>query len=133
MCYSNGAIISQYALAIKRHFPLIEDAKKTCKLTYMDGQEFERRLVELFVEISKSHGVKAKPLAERAWPRTKDAGTKWRKIRNGAEPRGLSVRDAFDLASALGVGLTEMCGIVQGRALTIQAAKPAEKTGERKQ
>lgn len=84
----------------------------------MNGYEFERALVELFVEVSKGKGFKSKPLAVAAWPDRKDPGTKWRKIRNGKPPRELNVRDAYNLATALGISFTELCGAVQGKAFT---------------
>lgn len=92
----------------------------------MNGYEFERSLVELFVEFTQKKGLKAKPLAVSAWPDRKDAGTKWRKIRNGDAPRELTVRDAYDLSLALGVSFTEMCGIVQGRATEAEMLRHSE-------
>lgn len=85
----------------------------------MNGLQFERALVELIADLSTKKGLKAKPLAEIAWPHRKDAGTKWRKIRNGDAPRELSVRDAYDLACAMGVSITDLCGAVQSKALEI--------------
>ncbi|MDY0258480.1 MAG: hypothetical protein RBR41_02290 [Desulfovibrio sp.] len=91
----------------------------------MNGFQFERALVELISEISLKKGIKAKPLAEKAWTQRKDAGTKWRKIRNGDPPQELSVRDAYDLACAMGVSITDLCGAVQSKALetTFECAK----------
>ena len=83
----------------------------------MEGNSFERSLVTALVETAKAKGYKAKPLAELAWPDRKDAGTKWRKIRNGTEPRGLRVCDAYDLAQAMGVSFVEVCGLAQAMLL----------------
>ena len=110
-------MLSQYDLFCNSLFGLIARNRKTGNFKFMNGYEFERSLVELFVEFTKKKGLKAKPLAMTAWPDRKDAGTKWRKIRNGDSPRELTVRDAYDLSAALGVSFTEMCGIVQGRAI----------------
>ncbi len=83
----------------------------------MKGILFERAFVELVSEISLKKGIKAKPLAEKAWPNRKDAGTKWRKIRNGQPPQELSVRDAYDLAGAMGISITDLCGAAQTKML----------------
>ena len=83
----------------------------------MKGFLFERALVELVSEISLKKGIKAKPLAEKACPNRKDAGTKWRKIRNGDPPQELSVRDAYDLACAMGISITDLCGAAQTKVL----------------
>lgn len=95
----------------------------------MNGFQFERFFVQLVSEISFEKGLKAKPLAEKAWPLLKDAGTKWRKIRNGDPPQELSMRDAYDLACAMGVSITDLCGAVQSKALKmeIKYANSAEK------
>lgn len=81
----------------------------------MTGSSFERRLVEVIQDLSTQKGLKQKPLAMAAWPDRKDAGTKWRKIRNGTEPRGLRVCDAYALAEAMGVSFVELCGLAQAR------------------
>ena len=57
-----------------------------------------------------------------AWPHRKDAGTKWRKIRNGDPPRELSVRDAYDLACAMGISITDLCGVAQTKILGTRIA-----------
>ena len=88
----------------------------------MKGYEFERALVDVIIEISLKKGLKAKPLAEMAWPHRKDAGTKWRKIRNGDPPRELSVRDAYDLACAMGISITDLCGVAQTKILGTRIA-----------
>ena len=85
----------------------------------MDGKSFERMLVTALFEAAKARGYKAKPHAEAAWPDRKDAGTKWRKIRNGTEPRGLRVCDAYDLAQAMGVSFLEVCGLAQAMLLNL--------------
>lgn len=89
----------------------------------MNGNKFERCLVAVITEIAEKNGFRHKPLAERAWPNKKDPGTKWRKIRNGAEPRGLQVDDAYDLVMAMGMSFLELCGIAQGRMLEHSASK----------
>lgn len=93
----------------------------------MNGYQFERAFVDLVSEISLGKGIKAKPLAEKAWPHRKDAGTKWRKIRNGDPPQELTMRDAYDLACAMGVSITDLCGAIQSKALeaSFECPKPA--------
>lgn len=81
----------------------------------MNGELFERCLVDAIQDIADENNIKHKPLAEKAWPDCKDPGTKWRKIRNGTEPRGLYVCDAYDLVEALGVSFLEVWGIAQNK------------------
>lgn len=83
----------------------------------MNGINFERLFVDTVVELSKKKGIKATHLSKAAWAHNKDTATKWRKIRNGNPPQELSMRDAFDLAAALGVSMIDLCGIIQGRAV----------------
>ncbi len=80
----------------------------------MNGHAFERCLVEIMAEMAEKKGLKHKPLAIAAWPDRKDPGTKWRKIRNGTDPRGFQVQDAYDLALAMGISFLELCGMAQG-------------------
>ena len=91
----------------------------------MDGYTFERCLVGALSEMARARGWKAKPLAEKAWPQSKAAGTKWRKIRNGTEPRGLQVCDAYDLAQAMGVSFLEVCGLAQAMLLKMETPTAA--------
>lgn len=88
--------------------------------------------MDIVVELSEKKGIKAAPLARAAWPHNKDAATKWRKIRNSDPPQELSMRDAFDLVTALGVSMTELCGITQGRAVeaSISVAMPQNEKNE---
>lgn len=80
----------------------------------MNGHIFERCLVEVMTEMAEKKGLKHKPLAIVAWPDRKDPGTKWRKIRNGTDPRGFQVQDAYDLATAMGISFLELCEMAQG-------------------
>lgn len=82
----------------------------------MEGNLFERCLVKSIEEVAKANKWKQKPLAVAAWgDRVKDPGTKWRKIRNGTDPRGLLVCDAFDLAEAMGESFVEICGLAMAK------------------
>jgi hypothetical protein len=90
----------------------------------MNKLNFERYLVEVMAELAEKKGLKHKPLAIGAWPEAKDPGTKWRKIRNGKEPRGFRVQDAYNLALAMGISFIELCGIAQGRLM--QAETPIQ-------
>ena len=93
----------------------------------MKGYEFERELVAVIVEIAARKGIKAKPLAEKAWGVNGTSAVKWRKIRNGDDPRGLMVRDAFMLAEALGESFSEICAAakinIQARLLELPEKK----------
>lgn len=98
----------------------------------MNGNQFERCLVEVMTEVAEQKGFKHKPLAIAAWKERKDPGTKWRKIRNGTDPRGFQVQDAYDLALAMGASFVELCGMAQGRLMLVgslrqQAAEPHSK------
>ena len=57
--------------------------------------------------------------AIRAWPDRQDAGTKWRKIRNGTDLRGVQVYDAYDLAMAIRVSFVEVCGLAKAKMLSM--------------
>lgn len=87
----------------------------------MKGHTFERCLVEVMIEMAEKKGLKHKPLAIAAWKDRKDAGTKWRKIRNGTDPRGFQIDDAYDLAVAMGVSFVELCGMAQGRLVQLES------------
>ena len=92
----------------------------------MKAQQFERTVVEIFMELSAQRGIKAAPLSRLAWPEAKDAPTKWRKIRNGSPPQDITVAEAFSLASALEVSLTDVCGIATGRLMEQKGVLQAE-------
>lgn len=83
----------------------------------MDNYQFERTLVSVLAEIIDSRGLKHEPVAELAWPGRKDAGRSWQDVRNKVPPQKLSVRDAYGLAQALGISMSALCGIVEGRAI----------------
>lgn len=85
----------------------------TDKRIRMDGMTYERCLVEVLSRLIEDRGLKHKPTAILAWPQRSDPGTKWRKIRNGTDPRGLQVCDAYDLATAIGISFVEACGLAQ--------------------
>lgn len=50
----------------------------------------------------------------------------------GPPPQELSLRDAFDIAKAIGVSMTEICGIVQGRAVEMSLEKEGTVPHEKK-
>lgn len=79
----------------------------------MKGKIFERCLVEAMIDAIERQGLKHKPVAISAWGDRKDPATKWRKIRNGTEPRGLQIQDAYDLAFAIGISFLDLCGSAQ--------------------
>lgn len=133
MSNSCATILSQYALSINRCFGLIAQKEYSDKLINMKGNEFERCLVEVMATVAEQKGFKHKPLAERAWPDRKDPGTKWRKIRNGSDPRGLRVEDAYDLAVAMDVSFIEICGIAQGRLMQSEMGQLAIQNAEKKE
>ena len=122
MSDSYNGMLSQYVLSGNSLFRLIAETDDVDKVLHMKGTEFERCLVAVITEVAEKKGFKHKPLAESAWPDKKDPGTKWRKIRNGTEPRGLQTKDAYDLVLAMGMSFVELCGIAQGRML--EAAQP---------
>lgn len=112
--YHLGKIISQYDLSSNLLFRLIAEKSWSARVQIMNGHAFERCLVEIMAEMAEKKGLKHKPLAIAAWPDRKDPGTKWRKIRNGTDPRGFQVQDAYDLALAMGISFLELCGMAQG-------------------
>lgn len=81
----------------------------------MDGYLFERCVVETIAELAKLRGLGQKPLAEKAWPDSTSADSKWRYIRRADNPRGLQLCDAYDLACALGMSFVEVCGLAQAK------------------
>lgn len=78
------------------------------------GEQYERCLIAALQEAIEERGLKHKPTAEAAWPDQKDAGTRWRKIRNDPRAR-LNIGDAYDLANTIGVSFLEICGIAQAK------------------
>lgn len=80
----------------------------------MNGNLYERCLIQVFTEIIEEKGLKHKPLAELAWSDQKDPGTRWRSIRNNTRAR-LSIGDAYDLSEALGVNFLEVCALAQAK------------------
>lgn len=84
----------------------------------MDNVTFERAIVETFSALIESRGLKHKPVAIEAWPYKKNAHRTWQVMRNGGDDaQKLTIRDAYALASVLGVSMSSVCGIVEGKAL----------------
>ena len=131
MAISSVAILRDYSLVDNPLFSRLNNYGSQVVSLTMNGIDFERKVVGLLVELAEKKGVKAAPLARTAWSTHKDAATKWRKIRNADPPQELTMRDAVDLANALGISMGTLCGIVEGRALdedlTQQATGRAEK------
>lgn len=121
---SYAEMLSQYDLLSNSLFRPVAQKSSLDKLEPMKGHEFERILVETMVDIAERKGFKHQPLAIAAWKDKKDPGTKWRKIRNGTEPRGFQIDDAYDLALAMGVSFVELCGMAQGRLMQANPVQP---------
>lgn len=83
----------------------------------MNNVEFERSMVDVLVAIIESRGLKHKPVAEKAWPYKKSAYRTWQDMRNGDSPQKLTLRDAHSMAQVLGITMSALCGMVEGRAI----------------
>ena len=83
----------------------------------MTGYDFERGFVAVVMALSAAKGLRSATLARQAWPESKDAAGKWRKIRNGNPPQELSMRDAFALAASMQVSMVDICAFVQSKEL----------------
>ncbi len=97
----------------------------------MNNVEFERAMVDALVAIIESRGLKHKPVAEEAWPYKKAAYRTWQDMRNGDSPQKLTLRDAYSMTQVLGVTMSALCGMVEGKAiesaLKQQASEPSPK------
>ncbi len=86
----------------------------------MNAYQFERTFVQLITEIAARQGINDAQLARRAWPHQKGAATAWRKMRNDTEkPKRLNLEEAFLLAQAVGLSMSDVCGMVQGRLMEL--------------
>lgn len=86
----------------------------------MDAYQFERTFVQLITEIATRQGINDAQLARRAWPHQKGAATAWRKMRNDTEkPKRLNLEEAFLLAQTIGLSMSDICGMVQGRLMDL--------------
>ena len=93
----------------------------------MNNVEFERAMVEALVAIIESRGLKHKPVAEEAWPYKKAAFRTWQDMRNGDSPQKLTLRDAYSMAQVLGITLSALCGMVEGKAIEHSLKKSPKK------
>ncbi|WP_165078866.1 MULTISPECIES: hypothetical protein [unclassified Desulfovibrio] len=81
--------------------------------------------VQIISEIAAQRQINDAQLARMAWPHQKSAATAWRKMRNDDEnPKRLNIEEAVLLTQALGVSMSDVCGMVQGRLMKIDV--PAE-------
>lgn len=83
----------------------------------MNNVEFERAMVDALVAIIESRGLKHKPVAEEAWSYKKAAYRTWQDMRNGDSPQKLTLRDAYSMTRTLGITMSALCGLVEGRAI----------------
>ena len=91
----------------------------------MNNVEFERAMVDALVAIIESRGLKHKPVAEEAWPYKKAAYRTWQDMRNGNSPQKLTMRDAYSMAEVLGITMSALCGMVEGKAIQDEMKKQA--------
>ncbi len=92
----------------------------------MNNFEFERAMVDVLATIIESRGLKHKPVAEKAWPYKKAAFRTWQDMRNSDSPQKLTVRDAYSMASELGISMSSLCGLIEGRMLAVDIAHNKE-------
>lgn len=91
----------------------------------MDAYRYERLFVQIISEIAAQKQINDAQLARMAWPHQRSAATAWRKMRNDDEnPKRLNIEEAVLLTQALGVSMSDVCGMVQGRLMKIDV--PAE-------
>lgn len=91
----------------------------------MDAYRYERLFVQIISEIAAQKQINDAQLARMAWPHQRSAATAWRKMRNDDEnPKRLNIEEAVLLTQALGVSMSDVCGMVQGRLMKIDS--PAE-------
>lgn len=99
----------------------------------MDNVTFERAIVETFAALIESRGLKHKPVAIEAWPYKKNAHRTWQAMRNGGdESQRLTIRDAYALAKVLGVSMSSVCGMVEGKVLEATINQPKPQKTEKK-
>lgn len=99
----------------------------------MDNVTFERAIVETFAALIESRGLKHKPVAIEAWPYKKNAHRTWQAMRNGGdESQRMTIRDAYALASVLGVSMSSICGMVEGKVLEAALNQPRPSKAEKK-
>lgn len=91
----------------------------------MDAFQYERIFVQVVEEIAAKKGLNGAQLARLAWPHQRAAATAWRKMRNNqTNPKRLNIEEAVLLTQAIGVSMTDVCGIVQGRMMELDLSLP---------
>lgn len=107
----------------KRKKSAVEELKKMKSVSKMDAYKYERIFVKIITEIAAQKGINDAQLARKAWPHQKGAPTAWRKMRNDDEaPKRLNIEEAVLLTQALGISMSDVCGMVQGRLMRIDTA-----------
>ncbi|WP_165177529.1 hypothetical protein [Desulfovibrio sp. ZJ369] len=99
----------------------------------MDAYRYERLFVQIISEIAAQKQINDAQLARMAWPHQRSAATAWRKMRNDSEnPKRLNIEEAVLLTQALGISMSDVCGMVQGRLMKIDvpAELPPSEKGE---
>lgn len=78
---------------------------------------FERKMVEIVVEMAKEQGKNFSQLARETWPTAGNPIGKWRAIRrfDKDKPANIKIADGFRLAQALGVDFPSLCFLVNER------------------
>lgn len=102
----------------------------------MDAFQYERIFVQVVEEIAAKKGLNGAQLARLAWPHQRAAATAWRKMRNNQKnPKRLNIEEAVLLTQAIGVSMTDVCGIVQGRMMELNLSlnSPRYETTEKKE
>lgn len=83
----------------------------------MDGESFERAIVDTLAGIIKAKNLRHDPSACQAWPYKKAPGRAWQAMRTNGKAQKMTLRDAFSMAQFLGVPMSQLCAMVESQEL----------------
>lgn len=87
------------------------------QFTKMDGETFERAVVDTLTSIIEKKGLRHDPTAAHAWPYKKAPGRAWQAMRAQGKAQKLTLRDAFSLAQFIGIPMSQLCAMVESMEL----------------
>ena len=78
---------------------------------------FERKMVEVVIELAQEQGKNFSQLAKETWPNAGNPVGKWRAVRrfDKDKPANIKIADGYRLAESLGMDFPSLCFLVNER------------------
>lgn len=112
--------------------PRIAFNERLTHCSNMDGETFERAVIDTLASIIENKNMRHDPTATQAWPYKKAPGRAWQAMRTTGKAQKMTLRDAFAMASFLGIPMSQLCALVESRELqgdTFRATPPKNAPG----